>query len=1507
MEDSKVRTESVDSRLGQLGEGLPAELRRNVENLAREMLARRPPTILGRLDTDSLRGICLTLLELGRERERAALALRIFDPQQARSPWPSTWTALAVVTDDHPFIIDSIAGELSRRGLRIEREVRARIAVRRGPRGRLMEILGAERVDSPPGDDGLESWLLLELDGPFDEETRHELAARLVQVLADARAAVEDWAPMRARLQSVSRQLERMVKSGGQRSQRAAEVWEFTQWLLGDHFTFLAFCQEPAGEDGVVGLGLWRENRERWDGEMVGARRHDEVEPRVEVRKSHQRSSVHRPVPMDLISITVFSAEGETVLYRFAGLFTSRAYLTPANKIPILRHKIAQVLDRAGLSTETYDSRRLRHVLETYPRDELFQVGEEELLRNALLIHELELRPRPALFVRHDPNHHQFHCLGFVPRETGVQKVLSLLELTLDGTVVSANTFTLDSPPLTRLQILVKGRESAVAPPDLKALEVQLIAAVTPFHEKLRQQLIATRGERRGLTLWHRYRDAFPVTYMESEGLEETDGDIEALEESAQNGRLGVRLKIRSRSEGGRYLLRVFEPTRPAHLSEVLPTLDHLGFAVVAESSYEVCPGGGALAPSVWVTVFALETPSASWEEDEEGSCRRLEEAFLDIRGGSLEDDPFNRLLLAAGLDGHQVTLLRALARYLRQARSPFSLHYMANALERNPRVARGLVQLFVARFDPEREGRDDGDRDSEGLRALLLEELDKVQSLDEDRILRRFVNLIEATVRSNYFQRGEDGQPKPYLALKLDPTRIRELPLPRPVSEIFVYSPTVEAVHLRSSRVARGGIRWSDRLEDFRTEILGLLKAQMVKNTTIVASGAKGGFVVRRPPSTPDREAWLAAGIAAYRTMLHGLLDVTDNRQGERIVPPPRTLRRDGEDSYLVVAADKGTAAFSDIANALACERGFWLSDAFASGGSAGYDHKQLGITARGAWESVKRHFREIGRDIDKEPITVVGVGDMSGDVFGNGMLLSRQIRLVAAFNHLHIFVDPDPDPELSWRERRRLFELPRSSWTDYDPALLSSGGGVYDRGAKFAEIGPEISALFDLPMGRLAPAELLRTILKARVDLLWLAGIGTYVKASGETNAEVGDRFNDALRIDANELRVAVVGEGANLGLTQGARVEYALGGGRLNTDALDNGGGVQCSDLEVNIKIVLEEALRAEKLDPRERDSLLAEMAQEVAERVLELAYEQGQAVSLMELRASASLDEHEHRIRELERRGLLDRRIEGLPDDQEFERRRATYRGLTRPEIAVFLAYAKLDLFQALQDTALAGAPGLYGELLAYFPATLGDRFRHEVEQHRLRRQIVASQLTRWTIHRLGPTLVRRLCDRDDTTPDRVVAACLLAREALATEDLWRQVEALDNRAPTTLQYVLQLEIADALEAVATWLLDHWREIASLSTPERTLACWIRRVVVEGAARELTPELEQRVVGFERLRAPAELARRVANLAHTVDLFAQALHHGQPDPEGDADPLLLDLGRCLLQTKTADSPR
>ncbi|MBM3518296.1 MAG: NAD-glutamate dehydrogenase, partial [Alphaproteobacteria bacterium] len=1164
-EMNAVKSQQRDRRVAEAVAVLEARLTAAdadpIVRFLKRLYERVPPEDLEALPTQTLYGAAVALWRLAEQRRPGTARVRVYNPDVAEHGWSSPHTVIEIVNDDMPFLVDSVAAELERRGLTIHLIIHPVVVVRRDGSGRRIALLEGR----PAGEGIAESLMHVQVDALSQQAALDDLREGILKVLGDVRVAIADWQPMLAKLNESVARLEAVPPPVP--AEEVEEVKAFLRWLADNHFTFLGYREhaftagEPPLSSAVVGseLGILRDahaalftGAETPDELRAEARYFIESPEPIVVAKTTARAPVHRPVPMDYLGIKHYDRQGRVVgEARFVGLFTSAAYNRTPRDIPYLRRKIARALSSTGFDPLGHDGKALVNVLETYPRDELFQIAEDELFNTAMGILRLQERPRIRLFVRADRYERFCSCLVFIPREqyTGAlrHRVEGLLATAFCGRVAAFYTQLGDSS-LARLHLIIATTPGAVPRPDLARLEQQIVAAARSWDEDLHEALIERWGEETGNRMRVRYDGAFPSAYRERFSGCEAVRDIELCEIVAAPGEIAVAMyrPLEAAEHSARF--KIYHARDPIALSDCLPMLENMGLRVIEEVPFRIARNGNQL--PLYVQDFLLN--EAHGRAFDPGPIRReFEETFGRVWRGEIENDGFNRLVAWARLTWREVVILRAYCKYLLQTKIPFSQAYMEETLARHPGIARLLIALYHARFDPARVG--EGGRAATAAGTAIEEALEQVQSADEDRMLRRFLEIVRATTRTNYYQTGRDGRPKPYLSFKLDPHALTELPPPRPFAEIFVYSPRVEGVHLRGGKVARGGIRWSDRREDFRTEVLGLMKAQMVKNAVIVPVGAKGGFVPKRLPTGGDREATLAEVVACYGTLIRGLLDLTDNLTGATVIKPVQTVCHDDDDPYLVVAADKGTATFSDIANTIAKEYRHWLGDAFASGGSHGYDHKKMAITALGVWEGVKRHFRELGVNAETAVITAVGIGDMAGDVFGNGLLLSPHLKLVAAFNHMHIFCDPNPDPARSFAERRRLFELPRSTWAQYDENVLSPGGRVFNRASKSLDLTSEIKASLGLDRDRMAPAELILAILMAPVDLLWVGGIGTYVKAAQESNAEVDDRANDALRINGKELRCRVVGEGGNLGFTQRGRIEYAAAGGRLNTDAI------------------------------------------------------------------------------------------------------------------------------------------------------------------------------------------------------------------------------------------------------------------------------------------------------------------------------------------------------------------
>ncbi|MFH8222923.1 NAD-glutamate dehydrogenase [Streptomyces sp. NPDC018057] len=1518
---------------GMTGEGTPdrdcvlAFLQRYYLHTAPEDLADRDPV--------DVFGAAFSHYRLAENRPQGTANVRVHTPTVEENGWTCSHSVVEVVTDDMPFLVDSVTNELTRQGRGIHVVVHPQVVVRRDVTGKLLEVLPAAPAGEPlPHDAHVESWIHVEIDRETDRSDLKQITADLLRVLSDVREAVEDWEKMRDAAIRIAEGLPDEPVPADLPGQQVEEARELLRWLSADHFTFLGYREyELHGDDSLAavpgtGLGILRS-----DPPHAGEDSHP-VSPSFErlpadarakarehkllvLTKANSRATVHRPSYLDYIGVKKFDANGEVIgERRFLGLFSSAAYTESVRRVPVIRRKVEEVLDLAGFSPNSHDGRDLTQILETYPRDELFQTPVAELQAIATSVLYLQERRRLRLYLRQDEYGRYYSALVYLPRDrytTGVRlRIIDILKEELGGTSVDFTAWNTESI-LSRLHFVVRVPQGTELPElsdaDKDRIEARLVEAARSWADAFAEALTAELGEERAAELLRHYAAAFPEGYKADHSPRAAVADLVNLEQLDDDKTFALSLyePVGAAPEERRF--KIYQKGGSVSLSQVLPVLSRLGVEVTDERPYELrC----ADRTTAWIYDFGLRMPKAPVGGGDylaDDARERFQDAFAAAWTGKAENDGFNALVLSAGLGWRQAMVLRAYAKYLRQAGSTFSQDYMEDTLRNNVHTTRLLVSLFEARMAPERQ------RAGHELVDALLEELDaaldQVASLDEDRILRSFLTVIKATLRTNFFQESAAGRPHDYVSMKFDPRAIPDLPAPRPAYEIWVYSPRVEGVHLRFGKVARGGLRWSDRREDFRTEILGLVKAQMVKNTVIVPVGAKGGFVAKQlPDPSVDRDAWLAEGIASYRTFISALLDITDNMVAGEVVPPRDVVRHDGDDTYLVVAADKGTATFSDIANEVAESYDFWLGDAFASGGSAGYDHKGMGITARGAWESVKRHFRELDVDTQSQDFTVVGIGDMSGDVFGNGMLLSEHIRLVAAFDHRHIFIDPNPDAATGYAERRRLFDLPRSSWADYDTALVSAGGGIFPRTLKSIPVNAHIREALGIEDGvtKMTPADLMRAILKAPVDLLWNGGIGTYVKASTESNADVGDKANDAIRVDGRDLRVRVVGEGGNLGCTQLGRIEFAQTGGRVNTDAIDNSAGVDTSDHEVNIKVLLNGLVTDGDMTVKQRNKLLAEMTDEVGALVLRNNYAQNTAIANALAQSKDMVHAQQRFMKHLVREGHLDRALEFLPTDRQIRERLAAGHGLTGPETAVLLAYTKITVAEELLHTSLPDDPYLRGLLHTYFPTQLRERFEEQIDHHPLNREITTTVLVNDTVNTGGTTYLHRLREETGASLEEIVRAQTVARAIFRSAPVWDAVEALDNRVEAEVQTRIRLHSRRLVERGTRWLLNNRPQPLQLGETVEFFADRVEQVwaqlpkLLKGADQEWYQQV------YDELSAagvPDELAARVAGFSSAfpaLDIVSVADRMGR-DPM-DVAEVYYDLADRLAITQLMD---
>ncbi|MBI3716009.1 MAG: NAD-glutamate dehydrogenase [Betaproteobacteria bacterium] len=1358
-------------------------------------------------DAASWSAIARNHVDFGREFHSGAAKMRIFTPKTAENGWTAPCTVIEFVNDDMPFLVDSIAMEINRQGLAAHQILHPLFRVERDPHGAIV------RLAPPEEGSKLESWIHVEIERISDPARIEALGRGMESVLADVRAAVEDWPKMKGKVSEI------LADLGGAAKvvplEELDEARAFLSWAAENHFTFLGYREyELATKDGAdilkivanSGLGILREpklgGQSASFNELPAALRALARKPQLLVlTKANSRATVHRAGYLDYVGIKRFDAAGKvTGERRFIGLYTSSTYHADPQTVPLLRQKIAKLMARAGFPPSSHGGKNLFSIVESFPRDELFQIDDEELFETAMGILRLGERARTRLFARRDVYGRFYSCLIYLPREnynTEVRvKLQDILKRAFAGTSAEFNV-QLSESALARIHMLIRTSPASAPKVDLKTLEAEVIATLRRWEDGVFEVLSSSQGEEIANQARREFVLPFPAAYREDVSAEQAVQDFVATQRLSEQNPVVATLYQADGAAAGTLRFRLYRLGQSVPLSMSLPMLENMGVKVQGERSYIFARNH---APGVHLHDFEL---THGWGAVSlPGIKVKFEDAFQRIWSRQIENDGFNRLTLAAGLAWDDILVLRAYAKYLKQAGFTFSQSYVEQTLAHHPAITRDLAALFQCRFDPARgSGRDQAVAD---CAALVEQQLDDVANADEDRILRRALATLQATVRTNFYQRNA-GEHKAFLSLKLESAKVPELPEPRPLWEIFVYSPRFEAIHLRGGKVARGGLRWSDRQEDFRTEVLGLMKAQMVKNAVIVPVGSKGGFVLKAAPPAGEREAYLKEGVDCYRNFLRGLLDVTDNLVKGKVSPPADVVRHDPDDPYLVVAADKGTATFSDFANGISAEYGFWLGDAFASGGSVGYDHKKMGITARGAWESVMRHFREMEVNTQTTDFTVTGIGDMSGDVFGNGMLLSRHIRLVAAFDHRHIFLDPNPDTAKSFAERERLFALPRSSWEDYNAKLISEGGGVFSRGAKSIPLSPQVKAVLDVQTDSMTPVELMRAIIKAPVDLFYNGGIGTYVKASYQSNAEVGDRATDALRINGNDLRCKVVAEGGNLGCTQLGRIEAAMRGVRINTDAIDNSAGVDCSDHEVNIKILLGAAIDSGLLKENDRNALLAEMTDEVGALVLKDNYFQTQSLSVSGIRGEKLLDAQARLIKHLEKAGRLNRAVEFLPSDEDIAQRREHKKGLTSPERAVLLAYSKMELFDELVAGDLIDDEYVAEALVGYFPKPLQQRFRQAMPAHPLKREIVATEIANGTINRTGSVFVQRMREETGATANEVVRCFTLARDIFRVGDLWIAIDEQDGRISAATQNEMLIEAGRLVLRATLWFL------------------------------------------------------------------------------------------------------
>ncbi len=1343
------------------------------------------------------------------------IKVSLFTPDLEKHGWESAHSVVVILAPDMPFLLDSARGELNRRNASIHKLHGQNFSLQRDKQGQITNL----EARSDAGENV--SLIYFEIDRCTDTADIDDTVAALQDILAEVALVVDDFSAMRDKLVEVKAQIENTPTIDAEQREENAV---FVDWLLQNHITLLGYeclgVQHSGNSIRVVDieeswLGVLRQRRTSGVQDLqqsIGIHLAEDASQHAQLTfsKSRIRSRVHRFAYPDYIEINEFDDSGRLSLqHRFMGLYTSVVYTQSPTSIPIVRNKVSQLMHKSGLDQTNHEGRELARVIELFPRDELFHATAEELFPMARAVNQIQERRQTRLFAREVAHGKFFTCMVYMPRDRYTTATRIQIETLLrDELGAQASEFltTFTESVLVRVYFVFLLNPDSSRNTNVSELEQTIKRLTQSWTDRLSDRLLDQYGEEQGSALFERFGEGFSAGYRDDFDPRIAVMDMGRILRVVDGEELAMSFYRTLAEAENEVHFRLFHRDTSLPLSDVIPVLENLALRVVAESAYRVNDKKGC---SVWVQDFRLSYSLAERIELEKVR-HDFTDAFARIWFGDAESDAFNKLLLGVRLNWREIALLRALAKYLKQIQFGFSTDYIAETLAEHQHITGAIVELFLTRFDPGFEG-DQAWRDQreEAIYEGLITELEGLENLGQDRIVRQFIALIRATLRTNFFQLDTLGAQKPYFSFKLQPDLLPEMPQPVPAYEIFVYSPAVEGVHLRGGKVARGGLRWSDRHEDFRTEVLGLVKAQQVKNAVIVPVGAKGGFVAKRQLHNPSRDEWEREGIACYQTFIRGLLDVTDNIVDDAIRPPPQVVRKDADDTYLVVAADKGTATFSDIANEISSQYGHWLGDAFASGGSAGYDHKKMGITARGAWISVQRHFREMGLDIQQTDFTVVGVGDMAGDVFGNGMLLSEHIQLTAAFNHMHIFVDPNPDSTSSYGERKRLFRLPRSSWSDYDESLISQGGGIFSRNAKSIDISPQMKERFSIDAARMTPAELMHALLKSPVDLLWNGGIGTYVKATSEQHVDVGDKTNDSIRVNGSELQCKVVGEGGNLGLTQLGRVEYCLNGGRANTDFIDNAGGVDCSDHEVNIKILLNAVVARGDLTAKHRNQLLEDMTDSVAESVLRNNYHQAQAISLAEAESAKRVTEYSRLMTTLEDAGRLDRELEYLPTQEEMQDRKGQGIGLTRPELSILISYSKGILKEVLMDSELPNDSFLARAAEGAFPSQLLQDYSAEVHSHGLRREIIATQLANELINRVGVNFVDRLVSSTGCTLPEVVAAYATAAEIFQLDTQWQAVEALDHQVDSSVQMEMFIDIVRLARRASRWLLRNRR--------------------------------------------------------------------------------------------------
>ncbi len=1412
--------------------------------------------------TEDLYGATLSCWKFIQERKKNEIKIRVFNPDYENHGWRSSHTIVEILTPDIPFLVDSVRMFVNSQNMAIHAIQYAVINVKRDAKHKIKNA-NLKQQDSQLT---AESIIHVEVDLHTNKQVLDGLNAQLQEIMQEVSFCVEDYDNIHKKVEQAITYVNKGCQLRPQ-SERD-EVVAFLKWLGDNHFTFLAYDEFSIEQDENTALvkrdvkqdlGLFRLRKASRSKvkleEMTTDIQEFITQPKlISFIKSGNRSRVHRPAYPNYVVVKRYDDKGNVIGgIRFLGLYTSVVYIETPWNIPIVRQKLQEVREKSGFDFNNHNGKELNRILEVHPREELFQTSVEHLYKTTTGVLNIQERRQTRVYIEQDPYSRFISCLVYSPRDsynTEVRlKMEQVLQEEFEPLDIEFNTYFSESI-LNRTHFMLRIDDKVTAEIDVDKVAYRISQAICSWEDNLRDALIESMGEEKGNKSFNQYRHAFPAGYRETFNTRTAVSDIQHINELFTQHEKPLAMSLYRELEDEENILRfkLFQPNHNVHLSDILPVLENLGLRAMGENPYEIVRKDGQV---VWIHNFILQYSLAGTINISEVK-QAFENAFRAIWIGKGENDAFNRMVLGSNLGWHDVAILRTYARYMKQIRSAMSETYIADTLCRYVHISQYLVEYFGLKFAINKQDMAQRETAMQACEDKILSSLDDVAQLNEDRVIRRYLELMKATLRTNAYQTDTNGEKKNYLAIKLHPEKISNMPLPRPAFEIFVYSPSVEGVHLRGGKVARGGLRWSDRTDDFRTEVLGLVKAQQVKNSVIVPVGAKGGFIAKNLPKSDDREAFMAEGIRSYQTFISALLDVTDNRKDGKVIAPDNVICYDEQDPYLVVAADKGTATFSDIANEIAIARGFWLGDAFASGGSVGYDHKKMGITARGAWISVQRHFREMGHNVQEQDFNVVGIGDMAGDVFGNGMLLSKHICLVAAFNHMHIFIDPTPNSAESFKERQRLFDMPRSSWADYDKKLISKGGGIFLRSAKSISISPEMRKCFAIKEKHLSPNDLISALLKAPIDLIWNGGIGTYIKASSESNSRVGDKANDALRVNGNEVQAKVIGEGGNLGVTQLGRIEYALHGGKSYTDFIDNSAGVDTSDQEVNIKIMLNDLLLSEDLTEKQRNKIFLSMTEQVSDLVLKHNYRQTQAIKLAYIDCQTRLNEYVRLIRDYESRGRLDRKLEFLPDDESIQERRNNNQGLTRPELSVLISYTKGELKERLNSKTISEDKYLSQMIEQSFPQKLVQDYQQKIYNHRLRGEIIATRLANNVVDYMGITYINRLSDSTGACMEDILRAFIAARDIFSLDEYWQEIESLDYQVATSVQESMMQDMMRLIRRSSRWFvrnrranLDIGKEVADFKDKVQEIGKKLNQLLTGETLEQYQKQFNERI--------------------------------------------------------------